>query len=74
MGVHSVTKDLNPFLNVIDKDEEKTMRDNEDTQKHLRAWPLENLNALSLNVIAKKVIDLLEPHLSDHQCEDGWTT
>ena len=65
MGMQSVTKNLNPFLKVIDENEETKIQDNEDMCKNLRAWTLEILNTSSLNDIAKKANDSLEPHLSE---------
>ena len=59
-GVPSLHHDLNPFLEIKNNESEKIPRDNNDFNKELQLWALENLDVLNLKTIASKINSILE--------------
>ena len=55
-----VTKDHNPFLEIIDEKTEKLCRDNQDSLEELRTWALENLETLNAEIATNETNDILE--------------
>ena len=64
-GIARITKDKNPFLQLVDEDSGKTYRDNEDIYTNLRTWALENLEILSIALITNKVNELLADNVKE---------
>ena len=58
--MHSVTKDLNPFLEIKHEGESAPLCDNDDLFQELRVLTLENLETLNLKKISLKINKLLE--------------
>ena len=71
--MHSVTKYLNPFSEIRNKERNTPIRDNNDLYQQLICWTLENLEILNLNVANSKIKELLEkPILEDASCAQNY--
>ena len=59
-GAHSMTSYLNPFLAVIDFETRKECRNDQEMHNQFRAWELENIETLTLDLIGKKLNQFLD--------------